>query len=1327
MSRNFRPMIIVSLLLLPTLLWPLLIAAAGQQRYVKRSDITVMNPRFRTHVRPKQEVMLGDRLKLRCEAIGKPQPYVHWYRNDQLISVLKNQARIKINRFSLTIQRVEPGDEGQYSCKVWNQIGQIWRNFTVKIIDLPQWKHRMLEHGRMMALNSNDPSELKEFLDPEDLDFISRDRNLKTHARLDDLPQMDFAGHVRAEADENLANWNNNESSLYTTPAWFKQFEREKKLLKIVFFLVIVFGAGAPYWSKPESEFRNVVASPAGREAKLQCRANGDPEPQVIWYKNGVEITPDFERRMGYHVRKWSLILPDLVPSDGGVYTCKVFNKYGEISHNYTVHVVERVPHKPIIAPLFPKNLTVHVGENATFSCPVLSDLQPHIEWFRHKQVNGSWHDSNDTWYGQIIYSDPVSFQEDGTEDDDDDDEMNIDPFVLFIQNVTFEHETWYSCVVGNALGVVSKSAWLTVLPAENTPDEASISASSAAHQAKSLWAASAVVIIAITSILAILCVFLKRTRKLRRQLESEKAQSAQGYNGLVATQKMIKINRSDQYLSNGSLAPLITIVPVGRRRISSNTDLTALSEYLMEPDPAWEIDRDRLQLHRVIGEGAFGQVWCADLLPDDSSSLISRRTVAVKMLKSSTTDREMLDLVSEMEVMKKIGKHVNVISLIGCCTQAGPLYVIVEYCSNGNLRDFLKAQRPETDLSDNYEQPNSKLRNRKLLTHKDLVMYAHQIARGMEHLSSKKCIHRDLAARNVLVTEDFVLKIADFGLARDLKEIDYYKKTSDGRLPVKWMAPEALFDHVYTVQSDVWSFGILVWEIMTLGGNPYPSVPVEKLFILLKRGHRMEKPRHCSNEVYQMMLDCWSDRPDDRPTFSEIVQYLDRLITISCSDNYIEVQASLTGDEDFETASKEDDDDDDDDDDDSPDESSDDDDDKSRMETCPMMTGSQKRLTDTIAAATHRSNMLMLSSSSSSSTPYPVRHFYESGFKPPPCLRSQHAGGGFFIEMTGMRTALRPISEVFELEMDQMVPDSPNALLLADSGHSSENSSSPRQSCSSEQQSSTQGSNVSVNSSHSALSSGHGTDGSLTASKEVDLLKKPKDAAVGGSGGGGCGGDRLNGRRHSVPDFSDASMSDVFTDGGSPPDQLVVHRRCWSPPLTDRPRTADDDLVVIKQQKKSNPRGGGGGCSSCEQIFQSSRSSDSSADADGDASSVVGVVRVLANNCRPALQMHDQRKAPPTVIGDHRPFVPRFEYVQQQQQCYRTPTTTAEPAAPATQTTISAVEAETATKMKACPEKSSTTIMIMEDDNDDDADDCCTEPDPVYLQLLVGSRESVV
>ena len=163
-----------------------------------------------------------------------------------------------------------------------------------------------------------------------------------------------------------------------------------------------------------------------------------------------------------------------------------------------------------------------------------------------------------------------------------------------------------------------------------------------------------------------------------------------------------------------------------------------------------------------------------------------------------------MVDLVSEMEVMKIIGKHVNIINLLGACSQNGPLYVIVEFAPHGNLRDFLREHRPSLGYEPAIGQ---ELKERKTLTQKDLVSFAYQVARGMEYLSSKRCIHRDLAARNVLVSDEYVLKIADFGLARDLHSNDYYRKKTDGRLPVKWMAPEALFHRVYTTQSDVWVF----------------------------------------------------------------------------------------------------------------------------------------------------------------------------------------------------------------------------------------------------------------------------------------------------------------------------------------------------------------------------------------------------------------------------------------------------------------------------------------------------------------------------------------
>jgi serine/threonine protein kinase len=240
------------------------------------------------------------------------------------------------------------------------------------------------------------------------------------------------------------------------------------------------------------------------------------------------------------------------------------------------------------------------------------------------------------------------------------------------------------------------------------------------------------------------------------------------------------------------------------------------------------------------------------------------------------------------MEVIGALGSHVNIINLIGCCTQDGPIYVVVEYAAHGNLRDFLRDHRPPDS---GYERPLEALLEG--LTCANLVSFAYQVARGMEFLAGRKIVHRDLAARNVLVAKNFVLKIADFGLTRYTSEEDYYRLSTDGRFPVKWMAPESLIDRKYSSKSDIWSFGVLLWEVFTLGGNPYPTVRVENLVQLLRDGHRMEPPPYASVNVYSMMLKCWQWSPRQRPSFPEVVKQLDSMVAQAGDSEYLNLEPS--------------------------------------------------------------------------------------------------------------------------------------------------------------------------------------------------------------------------------------------------------------------------------------------------------------------------------------------------------------------------------------------------------------------------------------------------
>ncbi|XP_051503805.1 fibroblast growth factor receptor 2 isoform X4 [Myxocyprinus asiaticus] len=616
----------------------------------------------------------------------------------------------------------------------------------------------------------------------------------------------------------------------------------------------------APYWTSPDKMEKKLHAVPAANTVKFRCAAGGNPKPKMCWLKNG-KLFRQEDRMGGYKVRHqhWTLIMESVVPSDKGNYTCLVENAYGSINHTYTLDVVERSPHRPILQAGLPANITVHVGEDAKFVCKVYSDAQPHIQWLQHIIKNGSRYGPDGLPYIRVLKRSGIN---------------SSDVEVLILTNVTEEDAGEYTCQVSNYLGQVNQSGWLTVLPAQTDtieqdypPDYIEI-------------AIYCIGVFLIACMVVIVVVCRMRTSAKKPDFGSQPA--------VHKLTKQIPLRRQVSSDSSSSMSSSTPLVRITTRRSSAHDD--PIPEYDLPEDPRWEFSREKLTLGKPLGEGCFGQVVMAEALGIDKDKPKEALTVAVKMLKDDATEKDLSDLVSEMEMMKMIGRHKNIINLLGACTQDGPLYVIVEYASKGNLREYLRARRPpgmeySYDIARVSDEP---------LTFKDLVSCTYQVARGMEYLASQKCIHRDLAARNVLVTESNVMKIADFGLARDVNNIDYYKKTTNGRLPVKWMAPEALFDRVYTHQSDVWSFGVLMWEIFTLGGSPYPGIPVEELFKLLKEGHRMDKPANCTNELYMMMKDCWHAISSHRPTFKQLVEDLDRILTLATNEEYLDLCAPV-------------------------------------------------------------------------------------------------------------------------------------------------------------------------------------------------------------------------------------------------------------------------------------------------------------------------------------------------------------------------------------------------------------------------------------------------
>uniref|UniRef100_A0A6Q2XVR9 receptor protein-tyrosine kinase n=1 Tax=Esox lucius TaxID=8010 RepID=A0A6Q2XVR9_ESOLU len=791
----------------------------------------------------------SETIKIPVKFDAYPEPTVKWYRNGQPIR--KDEYRFKPARDSLTILDIAEKDAGNYTVVLTNKITKEEQRHSVQL--LVNVRPHIIE---------------KEVAVDTDVHMYGSSPILRCTARgipTPALPHSPYTGCVCVRTRTGACKPHLANRPALITVSSLKIRKAEVHALyrcltsnkvgqdsRIILFHV-TRGLELSVSPSPQPIEQDLVV--------LKCKADRLIYGNLAWYR--VENVSDPEhvpavqpcralslspqplsprplsqpvpsRQQGTNVTL-ELSLTNVSWGDEGVYACQVENiKTGEktcLLRHLTLRALEPAR---ILTDLLDQR--VNVSTTTSLECDVTGTPTPTVAWTKNNQtlVEGS---------GVILG--PLNR-------------------VLTIQRVKKEDSGLYTCTACNREGCVVSQAYLITEGAEEKTNVELIVPIGSVVIAMFFW---------------LLIVFVIRSRK--------------------------RPNNGD--MKTGYLSIILD---------SDDMPMDEHCERLTYDANKWEFPRDRLKLGDQLGRGAFGQVVEAAAFGIEKATTCT--TVAVKMLKEGATSSEYRALMSELKILIHIGHHLNVVNLLGACTKPGsPLMVIVEYCKHGNLSSYLKSKRgeyspfkvnepylglgtstqldictgtavcsrqgEECSVSHLEEEEGNTALDLHHLTMEDLISYSFQVSKGMEFLSSRKCIHRDLAARNILLSENNVVKICDFGLARDVyKDPDYVRK-GDARLPLKWMAPETIFDRVYTTQSDVWSFGVLLWEIFSLGASPYPGVSIDEAFCRrLKEGTRMRAPEYATTEIYQTMLDCWLDKPTDRPTFTELVEHLGNLLQAS-------------------------------------------------------------------------------------------------------------------------------------------------------------------------------------------------------------------------------------------------------------------------------------------------------------------------------------------------------------------------------------------------------------------------------------------------------------
>ncbi|XP_068686476.1 fibroblast growth factor receptor 4-like isoform X4 [Montipora foliosa] len=605
---------------------------------------------------------------------------------------------------------------------------------------------------------------------------------------------------------------------------------------------------------------------PEGNTKLFSCPVDGNPEPNITWYKGNYVIGPEISHAKQLEAR------------ETGCYTCSGSNSLGTpviITQCLTV-----VPEEPTSAS------PTSTGQPPKQFYAALTIMEDFVSEYRdlNNQVSKQLVDSFVSEMDKIYQNDDNYLR---TEVTGLRSGSVIVSFILYFKNaVTLcQGISKLEAAISNGTFGTHQVGNLTLLsPGTSTSVKSTTPRTSQPTEFQCACDNTLLVIIGVlvAIIIVLILVIAWQHRKLgiagkKRPYKVTEDKDRRMYDNEVA---MDELNPTNDPPSSSNQQRRIPIEP-------AYMPLQGTSHYEVGPSSpnnspqnpeyapldirtrSWEVTREDVKVEKIIGKGAFGQVakGTAKNLPFHSGT----KTVAVKMLKANAPASDKRDLKSELELMKTLKPHPHVIKLLGCVTETDPLLVLIEYVPYGDLLGYLRKSRGLNDTY--YKDPDIKPQTN--LTSQQLMKFAWQISDGMSYLSLRKIIHRDLAARNVLVGETETCKVTDFGMARDVQQENIYERKTRGRLPVKWTAYESLLYGKYTTKSDVWSYGVLLYEIFTVGGSPYPRMDGKKIASLLQQGYRMPKPQHVDNDLYQIMMNCWQNEPEARPSFADLTQEL--------------------------------------------------------------------------------------------------------------------------------------------------------------------------------------------------------------------------------------------------------------------------------------------------------------------------------------------------------------------------------------------------------------------------------------------------------------------